>query len=149
MALIYAQPTQTDLLDPRQLAARLMEVVATAEDRLLSLEEQAASHAPAVGKWTPKEVIGHLIDSAANNWQRFVRLQLQPSIDLPGYQQEGWVRVQHYNERPWLEVIALWVALNHHLAHTITHTDRAALTNIWHFRAVPGMVWCGPFPLSF
>ena len=45
------------------------------------------------------------------------------------------MRVQHYNERPWLEVIALWVALNHHLAHTIMHADRAALTHVWHFES--------------
>lgn len=133
MALRYTEPTPAALLDPQQLATHLLDVVTAAERRLRPITEQAATEPTTIGKWSPKQVLGHLLDSAANNWQRFVRLQLQASIDLPGYEQDGWVRVQHYHERPWQELIAVWVALNHHLAHVIAHTERSALANVWRF----------------
>ena len=45
--------------------------------------------------------LGHLIDSAVNNHARFVRAQLQDDLVFPGYDQDGWVRVQRYDERSW------------------------------------------------
>src|SRR5262245_66441164 len=69
-----------------------------AADRLRQFDEAAASKRPTPGKWSKKETLGHLIDSAANNHQRFVRLQLSPHIDLPGYDGDEEVRVQRHNE---------------------------------------------------
>ena len=57
-------------------AARLAEAVERATPRLLALSDAAASTPRAAGKWSPKQVIGHLIDSASNNHGRFVRAQL-------------------------------------------------------------------------
>ena len=37
-------------------------------------------------KWTLKEMVAHLIDSASNNHQRFVRLQIGHEISFPGYE---------------------------------------------------------------
>jgi hypothetical protein len=53
-------------------------------DRLRQIQDAEASNRPAPGKWSKKEILGHLVDSAANNHQRFVRLQLSPRVDLPG-----------------------------------------------------------------
>ena len=64
-------------------------------------------------------ILGHLIDSAANNHQRFVRAQLAGSYAGPGYEQEAWVRVQQYTARPWRELVDLWAALNRHLAYAM------------------------------
>ncbi len=50
----------------------------------------------AIERWTKKEVLGHLIDSASNNHQRFVRGQIAVRQDFPGYEQEQWVRIQGY-----------------------------------------------------
>ncbi len=63
-------------------------VVARALPHLSAITEDAASTKPAPGKWSKKEILGHLIHSAANNHQRFMRLQLQPEISLPGYDQD-------------------------------------------------------------
>jgi hypothetical protein len=68
-------------------------------------------------RWTKKEVLGHLIDSASNNHQRFVRGQLASGQDFPGYQQEEWVRVQGYQSARWPDLIDLWRAYNTHLLH--------------------------------
>jgi hypothetical protein len=100
-------------------------------DRLRKIDDAAASKRPAPGKWSNKEILGHLIDSAANNHQRFVRLQLTPRIDLPGYDQDEWVRVQRYQERPWHEIIELWQIYNTQLASLIRRVDPATLRHVW------------------
>src|SRR5215475_4832089 len=101
-------------------------------DSLKRIGEAAAAAPRAPGKWSRKQVLGHLVDSAANNHQRFVRLQLVPRIDLPGYDGDGWVRVQRYQERPWAEIINLWLAYNTQLAELIRSVDQKALHHVWH-----------------
>ena len=64
------------------------------------------------GKWVPKEILGHLIDSAANNHQRFVRARFADPFNSPGYDQNAWVAVHAYRERPWAELVDLWAAHN-------------------------------------
>jgi hypothetical protein len=66
-----------------------------------------------------EQVLGHLIDSAANNHQRFVRAQEGRALAFPGYAQDDWVRSQHYEERPWEDLTSFWYAYNRHLAHVI------------------------------
>ncbi len=87
--------------------------------RLASISNADATAAPAPGKWSPKEVIGHLIDSAANNHQRFVRAQLYDDYDTLGYEQERWVSLQAYQDAAWLELLTLWKAYNEHLVRII------------------------------
>jgi hypothetical protein len=103
-----------------------------AADRLHLIEEAAASRRPGPGKWSKKEILGHLIDSAANNHQRFVRLQLTPSIDLSGYDGDEWVRIQGYQDRPWSDIIELWRRYNTQLASVIRHVNSEALRHVWH-----------------
>jgi len=90
-----------------------------AEPRLRDISDDHAARPPLPDKWSPKQVLGHLIDSAANNHQRFVRLQAAGDLRLPGYAQEFWVDSQRYGDRAWLELIELWCAYNRHLAHVI------------------------------
>jgi hypothetical protein len=103
-----------------------------AVSRLRQFDEAAAAVPRAPGKWSRKQTLGHLIDSAANNHQRFIRLQLTPRIDLPGYEQDAWVRLQRYQERPWLELIQLWQSYNTQLAAVIRTVDTKALQHVWH-----------------
>ncbi|MET0645342.1 MAG: DinB family protein [Pyrinomonadaceae bacterium] len=93
--------------------------VEEASTRLLSLAESEAAAPLAEGKWSAKEVIGHLVDSASNNHQRFVRAQLKEDLVFEGYAQEDWVRVQDYSGEPWPHLVNLWKFYNLHLAHVI------------------------------
>jgi hypothetical protein len=110
----------------------LSSVIASALPRLSAFTEDVAARKLAPGKWSKKEILGHLVDSAANNHQRFVRLQLEPEIRLPGYEQDGWVRVSRWQQTPWTEIIALWAAYNGHLATIIDALDPSALGHVWH-----------------
>ncbi|MHB1021329.1 MAG: DinB family protein [Acidobacteriaceae bacterium] len=131
MALTYTEPTDISLLDPQRLAAHLQHTLEAALPGLHSISEEAASVPREPGKWSRKQILGHLIDSAMNNHQRFVRLQLEPTLHLPGYQQEGWVAVQHYSERSWSGLITLWSTLNQHIVHVLAYMQRDALGHVW------------------
>ena len=80
------------------------------------------------GEWSPKQILGHLIDSAANNHQRFVRGQFTDHLEFSGYEQEQWVDAQKYNDEPWLAIIELWRAYNMHLLHVVSVMPPDVLT---------------------
>jgi hypothetical protein len=96
-------------------------------ERLLALSDAEAGTRPSPGKWSPKEIVGHLVDSASNNHGRFVRAQLQDDMTFSGYEQDDWVRVQDYQERRWADLVLLWQAFNHHIAHVMAATGAEAL----------------------
>jgi hypothetical protein len=109
-------------------ASDLVAAVDDALPKLLAISDADAARRPAPGRWSRKEIVGHLIDSAFNNHQRFVRAQLQEALVFPGYEQDDWVRVQRYQERPWRELVELWRALNLHLAEVIRATPERERT---------------------
>jgi hypothetical protein len=125
----YTTGAEVAGLDPAELSERLSAVLRDAMPWLVTISEAEASVPEREGKWCAKEVVGHLIDSAVNNLGRIVRLQIEEGQSLPGYQQMEWVRLQHYAEREWAQVLALWFALNEHVAWTIAHVEKARLGN--------------------
>jgi len=112
--------------------AKDLESLLKLADRLRDVKDAEASIRPAPGKWSKKEILGHLIDSAANNHQRFVRLQLASVVNLPGYDGDEWVRLQRYQDRPWSEIINLWQMYNVQLAALVRTVDPRTLGNVWH-----------------
>ena len=100
-------------------ADRLEKVVNDAAPVQLRLSEEGAERRPGPGKWSPKEIIGHLIDSTSNNHRRFVEAQFGEELVFPGYDADRWVDVQNYNERPWAPLVELWHRKNLHMAHVI------------------------------
>ena len=102
-----------------QPAMRLRAAVSTAEALLASLDDTATQKRPAPGKWSPREILGHLIDSASNNHQRFVRAGSQDDLIFRGYEQDYWVEVQDYQRAPWRELMLLWASFNRHLARVM------------------------------
>ena len=77
---------------------------------------------PAEGKWSPREIIGHLVDSASNNHQRFVRGQFQDTLVFPGYAQDDWVRAGQYQDAPWDDLVELWRTFNLQIARVMAAT---------------------------
>ena len=101
--------------------------ITASTDALLAYSDADAARPLAPGKWSRKEIIGHLIDSAANNHARFVRAQLQADLVFDGYDQAGWVEVQRYRDRPWTDLVSLWQTYNLHIASVMETADAAAL----------------------
>ena len=94
----------------------LGEIVASAPARFASFTDAEAGEPLAPGKWSRKQILGHLIDSASNNHQRFVRATLAGELIFPPYEQDGWVGVQAYADAPWERIVGLWTEYNRHLA---------------------------------
>lgn len=111
----------------QQIADELTQAVGEAAPRLRKIDEGTAAFRVQPGKWSVKEIIGHLIDSATNNHQRFIRAQQTHEFAFPGYVQDEWVRSQGYQDRPWLELIDLWALYNRHLSHVIQRIPESAL----------------------
>jgi DinB family protein len=103
-----------------QIATELGRTVAQAKLMLEKLNNADTSLRPAPGKWSRKEILGHLMDSASNNHQRFVRAALQGELKFPGYDQERLVELQQFREMDWGFLVDLWAAYNRLLAHVIT-----------------------------
>ena len=108
-----------------ETAAELRQVANSFSQELLAADARAAARRPAPGTWSPKEVVGHLIDSAANNHQRFVRAQQGDALALPGYEQDHWVAAQGYQDADWPHLVALWTHLNLHLADVMARIPPA------------------------
>lgn len=101
------------------IALDLRNTIAKAMSRLESIPSERAREPISPGKWSPQEIIGHLVDSASNNHGRFVRAQLTDDLEFPGYDQEAWVRLQQYANAEWADLLALWRDFNTHIAHVI------------------------------
>lgn len=105
----------------RELSADLIRAVEAGESRLRGISDAEAQKPVLRGGWSRKQVIGHLIDSASNNHQRFVRASLEGSLEFPGYDQDGCVRVEAVQAADWRQLLVLWAAYNRYLAHVIAH----------------------------
>ena len=108
----------------------LKEITLAASEEFIVTDENLSGAKPAADKWSPKEILGHLIDSAVVNHQRFVRAQSTDDLVGEGYAQEVWVELQEYQQQNWQDLLILWRQLNLHLAHLMYVTsDEARLKN--------------------
>jgi DinB superfamily len=119
---LIAEPLPTDA---PAYAQRLVDALRRATPTLLALDDGATQKRPAPGKWSPREIIGHLVDSAGNNHQRFVRFRDREDLVVDGYEQDAWVEAQHYQDAPWRELVLLWLTYNRHLARLMAATPAA------------------------
>jgi hypothetical protein len=98
--------------------------------RLFQISE-AQSEAPrAEEHWSSKQIIGHLIDSAANNHARFVLAQFKEDLVFPGYDQDQWVQAQQYQDASWPQLVELWRAYNLHLLHVMSSAPKEKLNQV-------------------
>ena len=112
-------------------AEQIKTLIEQTSRQLHALPDADAHRKPAPGKWSVAEILGHLIDSAANNHQRFIRAQqLEPGEPYAGprYAQDPWVALNGYQEAPWPEIVDLWQLYNRHLARVIARIPDELLT---------------------
>ena len=107
-------------------AAELTLLIEDAGDRLARVDEAEVRLRPGPGRWSRLEILGHLIDSASNNHQRFVRAALHGELTFPGYEQEGWARIQHHQDAEWDQLLRLWVLFNARLAQVVARLPEDA-----------------------
>jgi hypothetical protein len=64
--------------------------------------------------WTRKQIVGHLLDSATNNRQRFVRAAIDGQYSGPAYAQDAWVAAHGYAGQSW-ETLLRWWQVEHEI----------------------------------
>ena len=116
-----------------KVANKIELLVNAAAERWYGLPAKKLTFRPSENEWSIKEIVGHLIDSASNNHQRFVRLQLTDRLDFPDYGQDNihWVKIQNYQQHSWHELVSLWRYFNIQLACIIRAVDPSSLRHIW------------------
>ncbi|UEQ75673.1 DinB family protein [Chryseobacterium arthrosphaerae] len=94
--------------------------------RFQNISEEEWTYKSAPEKWSRKEIIGHLCDSAFTNIRRFVVTQYKENENIV-YNQNVWVKAQNYQNVPTAELIALWKALNYQIVHVVENIPNEAL----------------------
>lgn len=99
---------------------RLLHLCDTIPPLLREIDAQEFSAKPHPEKWSKKEIMGHLIDSATNNHQRFIRAQFE-NIPFIVYNQVEWAEKSYYQQLDSDRIITFWEAYNRHLASILRH----------------------------
>ena len=126
---------------PGEFAEWLTDTVEHASRVLREIPESTAEMSPAPNKWSPKQLVGHLVDSASNNHGRFVRAQSDPGLRHPGYDHNAWVEAGNYSEAPWEELVELWRLFNLQIARVVATTPRDALERERHDHSLDRIAW--------
>jgi len=113
----------------KAISERIREVVTAARPELLKISPDIARKKVSADTWSKKEILGHLIDSALNNHQRFVRAAQNTARDFPAYDQNRWVEVQCYNEMNWSNLVDFFSQYNLHLCRVIDFLPQEVLNN--------------------
>jgi hypothetical protein len=112
----------------KKVIDRFQEHINVVPSKFLKYSEVELKTKPATNKWSKKELLGHLIDSAANNHHRFVKIQFMPSpFFVEGYAQNDWVRIQNYNEKDTKQLVNLWKVYNEHILFLMQNTPEENL----------------------
>lgn len=114
-----------------------MSLVVEAKDEILALVDEAllnfknltdedwnAKTNPA--KWSKKELLGHLIDSASNNLRRLIVGQYEQGTKIV-YDQDKWVAYQNYQQMDFEYLQALWKLMSHQVANVIENIPQSKL----------------------
>lgn len=116
--------------DEISVSEGIRETISKAKPELLKISPELAVIKSQPGSWSKKEILGHLIDSASNNHQRFVRGAQNAAMNFPVYKQNLWVDLQHYNEIEWFNLIELFYQYNYHISKVIDFLPRESLNNL-------------------
>jgi hypothetical protein len=99
-------------------ADQLLQILRESKSSFSTISEADWSAKPNARKWSKKEILGHLVDSALTNLRRFIMTQYQPGEKIV-YHQDEWVALQGYQQVELNELTTLWVALNQQIARVI------------------------------
>lgn len=118
-----------DPLPDIQAAIKRLEYLLTiAPGKLHSIPAAIFNAKPAAQAWSKKEILGHLIDSAANNHQRFIRAQYE-NVPFVSYNPDKWNELNFYQASDDKIVIDLWYTYNRHLLEVVQHIPAERLLN--------------------
>ena len=103
----------------KAIASELNKIIEDHLSSLRSVNQEEFHFKPSPTKWSKKEILGHLVDSAQNNIRRFIVAQYDERPKIV-YNQDRWVAITNYQQYPLTELINLWYQLNKHICQVLT-----------------------------
>ena len=100
---------------------RLKALVSSVKDNINKYSDEELSFKPAPGKWSKKEILGHLCDSAVNNLSRFINAHLtEKPYTFSGYDQDEWVKMNDYNNLSINDVVDMFIIFNNRIIDVVS-----------------------------
>lgn len=113
-----------------KVTTRLQQLVAELPECLAQFSPAKMTQRPAPGKWSKREIMGHLCDSALHNWQRFTHaLTMDEPLEITPYPQADLVKLNNYQNLPTGQIVSLWASLNTQIVAVIKNLPEAKLTH--------------------
>jgi DinB superfamily len=109
----------------KQTAAELRLLITTYSTAFTALPEADFSDKPFPEKWSKKEIVGHLIDSAHSNLRRFIVGQYESTPPHIVYDQDFWVKANGYQTMTSMDVIVLWMLVNFRIFEVLENMPEA------------------------
>jgi len=103
----------------KQVAAELRLMITTYSTAFTALKEEDFAAKPTPEKWSKKEIVGHLIDSAQNNLRRFIVGQYEVNPPHIVYDQDFWVKANNYQNMTSMDVIVMWMLVNFRISEIL------------------------------
>ncbi len=119
------KPTKVSTVE--EAINRLSRIIETAPELLACVSEEKMTVKPSPGKWSKKEILGHLIDSAANNHQRFVRGQFEVNPAIR-YDQNKWNEFSFHQQIDSQQLVSFWAIYNRQLIEIMKRIPAESLT---------------------
>jgi hypothetical protein len=102
----------------KSIASELNSIIDQSLQGLRAISEDKFSLKPSPAKWSKKEILGHLADSAQNNIRRFIVSQYDERPKIV-YNQDKWVTIEDYQHYNLPDLINFWYLLNKHICHIL------------------------------
>ena len=96
--------------------------------RLGTLPDPRGEYRYAPGKWTLKEVVGHLSDTERVFAYRALRVARGDTIPLPAFDDQAWVAQMGAGDRTLADMVAEWADVRRASLHLFRHLPAAAWT---------------------
>jgi len=125
----------------KEAARELTHIVREYVEKFKLIPESEFSAKPRAEKWSKKEIVGHLIDSAQNNLRRFICGQYETEPPFITYQQDFWVSSNGYQHMKSADVILLWQLLNQRIAFVLETMPEASHKKLTNTGAMHALDW--------
>lgn len=121
--------------------AHQLEQLTEAYTKLLQqISEEVFADKPQPEKWSKKEILGHLVDSAQTNIRRFVVAQYEDN-PLIVYAQDFWVKAASYQHYDTKYLISFWSLLNKHICVLLKNIPAGGEENLCNTGELHSIKW--------